>query len=296
MLSRVGIDSDRCSGLRSSRWRGSTIYPVPVGVRVEFCASSAGVFVNTGTDQSFCESSFDSSWESAMPQTYLPARESEMLNWTLTFGQTLLERFEEFGVPGQMAQQYWATQQRFTQAMSLATNPNTRTIPIVGQKNLCKRELTVATTRVVEVIQAWPGMTNTKREELGITVRDRTARVVPVPTEKPSVTVVEVDGHWATIGFGSKPTGVSGVSIFVQYDQSGSTDVPRGAWEFVAMSGRTRVRLPFYKTLDACTVWVSAMWFNGRKQCGPSSTPVSIRLAATEPLVAGEMGTTRAAA
>jgi hypothetical protein len=48
------------------------------------------------------------------------------------------------------------------------------------------------------------------------------------------------------------------------------------AWKFEGNTGRTNVEVVFPSTVAAgAVVWLTAFWFNGRKQSGPACAPVS---------------------
>ena len=68
--------------------------------------------------------------------------------------------------------------------------------------------------------------------------------------------------------------GVYGASLFSFVGTAAPSDI--GQWKFEGNTGRTRRVVEFDNTVAAgARVWLTAFWFNGRKQSGPAATPVS---------------------
>ncbi len=72
---------------------------------------------------------------------------------------------------------------------------------------------------------------------------------------------------------GGKPAGVSGASIFSYVEATAPSDI--SAWKFEGNTGKTAVVVFPNTTAAGATVWLTAFWFNPRKQSGPACTPVS---------------------
>lgn len=230
-----------------------------------------------------------------MPSNYLPSREAELVTWTNEFRANILAAPAAYGLSEQQATQYQATRTTFVNAYNAVQNPVTRTPPNFVAKDVAKRVLIVATRSLVDVIQAWPSMTNEKRRELKIAERGKRPMPSPVPGTAPFIKVSKTDGRVVTLKLQSsrtnkaKPKGVSGVSIFSYYGQQPPADA--NGWKFETMSGRTTVSIPLDATDAAGTVWVTAFWFNGRKETGVASNPISVNLPAASPLPQMTMAT-----
>ena len=219
-----------------------------------------------------------------MPQTYLPARESELVTWTGEFLANIQAAPADYGLTAQDATNYATTRTNFVTAYNATQNPLTRTPPNFAAKSAAKKTLVNATRMLVDQAQAWPQMTNEKRRALKITERGKKPTPSPVPGTSPFVIVEKVDGRVVSLRFqGSKsnrarPKGVAGVSVFSFYGEQPPTEA--SGWTYENMTGRTTMDLALDRTTDAGTVWLCAFWFNSRKESGLASAAVSVNLAA----------------
>jgi hypothetical protein len=134
-------------------------------------------------------------------------------------------------------------------------------------------------------IQASPAVTDAQKVQLGITVRKTTPSPVPPPSTAPTLTVAAVAGRTASVRLGDaqnphrrgKPAGVAGASVFSFVGAVAPADL--NAWKFEGNVGRPEIDITFPSTLAAgTTVWLTAFWFNNRKQSGPACDPVSANL------------------
>jgi hypothetical protein len=74
-----------------------------------------------------------------------------------------------------------------------------------------------------------------------------------------------------------KPPGVSGASVFSFVGAVAPSDM--GSWKFEGSTGKTKVDVSFDNSNAPGTkVWLTAFWFNGRKQSGPACAPVATNL------------------
>ncbi len=236
----------------------------------------------------------------ASVRDYLPSREAQLVTFTGEFSTNISKNSKGYGLTVDQATEYATTRERFVTAFNVAQNPLTRTPPNIQAKDAAKTSLINATRMLVDVVQAWPEMTNEKRADLKITLRDRKPTPSPVPSTSPFIKVKSIDGRIVTFECQStktsrgKPKDVSGVTLFSHY---GPTP-PQTAegWKLIGMSGRTTVTTTFDDMDAGGTVYVTGFWFNGRKQSGPSGKPISISLAATTPLPTLSISTARKAA
>jgi len=223
-----------------------------------------------------------------MPTNYLPREEAKLVTWTGEFLTTLQARpANYFNVDAARIAEYVTTRNRFVAAYNVANNANTRTRPSIEAKNEAKRTLIRATRSVVDGIQAWAQTTNEMRLELKISERGKKPVATPIPAQA-FVKVEKVNGRDVTLSIQqsrttrSKPRGVDGANIMVAYGE----ELPESTigWTFAQTTGRTKTTITLDAVAGPCTVWISAFWFNGRKQTGPASTPVSVNLGATSAL------------
>lgn len=221
----------------------------------------------------------------ARVKDYLPIREAELVTWTGDFLTTLQTKpANYFNVPASRIAEYVTTRNRFVNAYNTATNPNTRTGPAIEAKNVAKATLIRSTRSIVDEVQAWAQTTNEMRRELGITERGKKPTPSPIPP-MPFVKVESVNGRDVTLNLQQsrttkgKPRGAIGANIMVAYGDEMPTS--ETGWAFAATTGRTKVTVNLNAVTEATTVWITAFWFNGRKQTSQAATPVSVSLGAT---------------
>jgi hypothetical protein len=219
--------------------------------------------------------------------SYLPREEAKLVTWTGEFLANIQLSPAKYGLVAQQATDYATTRSRFVSAYTVVNNPITRTPPNIAAKNAAKKTLINATRMLVDVIQAWPQMTNELRRELKITERDKKPTPTPVPGT-PFVKVESINGREVTLNIQQsrttkgKPRLVSGANVFVYYGEEAPTTA--NGWKFETGTGKSKVTLNLSDVEAACTVWITAFWFNGRKESGPAADPVSVNLAAITPL------------
>jgi hypothetical protein len=216
-----------------------------------------------------------------MPTTKPPLKEAELVTFTGDFLHTLQTKpAGTFPVDAARIAEYVTTRNNFLAAYATASNPNTRTKPSVEAKNVAKAKLIRSTRSIIDVCQSWPQMTNELRFELGINERGKKPEPGPIPG-KPIVKVVAIDERDVTItiesskGVRAKPKGVNGASVMVAY---GAKPESIQGWTFKELVGKSKATITLDAVETACTVWITAFWFNGRKQTGQAATPVSVNL------------------
>ena len=133
---------------------------------------------------------------------------------------------------------------------------------------------------LVNKIQATPGVTDTQRSSLGITVRSTTRTAVAAPTTRPVATVDTSHRLRHTIAFvdeltpttRAKPDGVSGCEIWVKV---GTAPTDPSELSYLAMDTRS----PYVAEYDGADAGKIAhymlRWVNTRGERGPWSQTVS---------------------
>lgn len=234
---------------------------------------------------------------------YIPGVEAKLVTWTGEFLATLQSKpAGSLPISADRIAEYVTSRNRFLEYYSLANNPNTRNKPNINQKNEYKKTLIRSTRSIVDVLQSWPQMNNTLRDELGIPRRGTKPTPMPVPAKSPVIAIVSVVGRTVTMDImqgksqKGKPRGAVGANIFVAYGD----EHPEGAigWTLLTGTGKTRLTVRLGNTDAAETVWINACWLNGRRESGPSmDEPVCVNLpaAAAQIREAGTLKIRRAA-
>ena len=219
-----------------------------------------------------------------MGSTYIPNRESDLLTFLNAFAQKITPDATAYGLTVEQMMAFDDRRTAFATAYQVANDPLTRSPANVEKKNTAKKAAIAELRKLVDICQAWPGMTNDKRAELGITIKDVTPTPVPVPSASPVIDVVSVDAWTVRVRLHNgesprraKPDGVKGATLFSYVGDQPPADV--AAWKFEGSVTRTDVKLTFPTTLaPGTTVWVTAFWFNPTSQSGPAATPVSTQI------------------
>jgi hypothetical protein len=218
-----------------------------------------------------------------MAVNFFPSRDSELLAWSLNFKTLITASPTTYGLTAPLATAYGTLHTAYADALA-ACDPAIRTKSAVAAKNLARTNLKNNARLLANLVNGTASVTDAQKLELGLTVRAQPAPVPP-PSSAPAIEVVSVIGWTAkvrlknteTIGKRGKPAGVLGANVFSHVGATPPTDI--GAWKFEGGTGRVTVDVVFPNTLAAgTTVWLTAFWFNGRKQSGPACAPVSCNL------------------
>ncbi len=215
-----------------------------------------------------------------MANGYMPLRENDLLQWSMYLSQKLVESPEEYGVTAQDAAAYQTVWNAFAQAYQVANSSLTRSTPYITAKDDRKEELLRATRPLVARLQAWSGMSDEKRSKLGLRVRASSRARVKAPHERPSVSVVGVDGWVLKIRLmrdgttsREKPAGVRAAWLYTFIGDREPQDL--SAYTFQVETTRNNPRLVVYDNVRPGTrVWVTARWVSPTGKPGPACRPI----------------------
>lgn len=216
-----------------------------------------------------------------MATNYLPTRQAELARWANDFSALITADPEAYGLTAPQATAYTSVRQKYVDALDLATNPNTRSPVNIEKKNTAKKALIAKTRELVDICQAWPEMTNDKRAELGITVRDNTPTPTPIPTNAPKVSVASVSGRLFNLELRkddstsrAKPSGVRAAWIYTAFGDEQPTTFESFNFRGEARRTDTQIVMP-QSVAPGTKVWVSACWVNNAGKPGPASLPIA---------------------
>ena len=213
--------------------------------------------------------------------SYLPSREADLVNWTANFSSVIEANPSAYGLTAEQATAYLSAMEAYQSAYNTARNPSTRTPAAIETKNTFKAQLLVLTREFVNICQAYPDMTNNRRVQLGITVRNYEPTPVPIPTTPPQIDLLAAIGHTFKLRLHngestrrSKPTGVQGATVFSYVGEVPPADL--SDWKFEGSTTRTAVDVKIPGTVAPGTkVWLTAFWYNRRAESGPACTPIA---------------------
>jgi hypothetical protein len=170
----------------------------------------------------------------------------------------------------------------FAQKLSAATNPQTRGVRTVFEKDECKKVLVAEIRKIARQVNGLMDVSNDQRQALGLNVRDTTPTRVPVPSVAPYVRITDAKSgqiHFELRQDGdlrAKPDGVADALVFTFVGENPPAD-PR-QWVYCMTTGKTNCTTAFPEGSGGKKVWVAAFWTNSKGQNGPSSVPVSVDL------------------
>jgi hypothetical protein len=119
----------------------------------------------------------------------------------------------------------------------------------------------------------------------GVVVRKTTMTPVPPPAFAPALDILSVIGRTVKIRLHDstdasrrgKPAGVIGANVFSFVGAAPPDDVAN--WKFEGGTGLTTIDVVFPNSAaPGAVVWLTAFWFNARKQSGPACAPLSTNL------------------
>ena len=216
-----------------------------------------------------------------MGRSFMPERESELLNWSRRFARSVTALAQQINVPASMAAELTARQAAFESAYRIALDPATRTIVAVSAKDTARDALRAIISAVARLAQNQPALDDETRLMLGLTVRRKWTRVA-TPAERPMVSIGDVRANRVAVVVTNeqsrrcRPGGVAGVEFLYAV---GEQQPDMRAWRIIASTSRTSICLQFDASVPpGALVWIVARWFNPRQERGPLSFPACTRV------------------
>jgi len=219
---------------------------------------------------------------------FVPSRDADLLAFSANFNALINADPTIFGLTVAQGAAYAVLHDAFAAALAVTTSDATRTPSSIVAKNDARDALEHGASglrKLAAIIQAHPGTTNEMRSDLGLTVRDTEPSPVPVPETAPNLSIEKTVGRSVEIRLRDaenptnrgRPANAIGATILGCV----ADDPPADAmdWSFLTNTGRTRVHLDLPATIPAGSkVWITAFWFNTRKESGNPAAPQSTRL------------------
>jgi hypothetical protein len=169
-------------------------------------------------------------------------------------------------------------------AYTAAITPDTRTPVTIGAKRIAIRNMRANAILLAKIIYATATVNDSQLAGLGLLPRpSRTP--VPPPAAAPALEIVATTGNTVKIRLHDstsstrrgKPAGVTGAAVFSFVGAVAPTDA--AGWHFEGNTSRTVVDVTFPgSTAPGAKVWLTAFWFNARKQSGPACAAVGTNM------------------
>jgi hypothetical protein len=214
-----------------------------------------------------------------MAKSFLPDKDAALLAWSLNFSSKISATPVLFGLTSALATSYALLHTGYADALG-ACAPGERSKTLVSQKNAARASLKASARLLAKLVEGTATVTDAQKIELGLTVRQQPTPIPP-PAVAPALDVVSVLGRTVKIRLHDatdaarrgKPAGVDGATVLSYVGTTAPADL--GAWKFEGNTARTTVDVAFPNSVaPGAQVWLTAMWFNERKQAGPNCAPV----------------------
>lgn len=220
-----------------------------------------------------------------MATKFPPEREAEFVTFTQNFASKIATGFATYSLTTAQATAYGTLSTAFINAYNVAQADATRSPMNINLKNVAKKNLIANLRMLCKIIQNAPTTTNAMRIDLGIPQRGTTPTPIPPPSLSPGIVVTKAVNRTISVRLfdpqnpkkTAKPAGVSGITVFSFVGSAPPTDI--GAWKYEGSSSVMKFDIEFAPSVpNGATVWLTAFFFNNRKQSGVAATPISANL------------------
>jgi hypothetical protein len=217
----------------------------------------------------------------AMP--FPPTREADLVTASTNFKERIVAAPTLYALTEAQATEYATRHDTFVESYQAARDPSTRTPSQIIAKNTDKEALLTYLRELARIVQAAPNVTDEQKSILGLPVHNDEPTPIGAPTEPPVVVVCSMLGRNVKVRLQDlssptrrgKPLGVNGAAVFAYVGATPPADT--SDWTFVGNTARTSFDVELPATMPAgATMWITAFWFNPRKQSGPAATPTSV--------------------
>lgn len=217
-----------------------------------------------------------------------PTKDSELVTWSNNFDAHVTASAVSFGLDAGQAAGYNTLHNAFVSAYNTATNPGTNSKANVNAKNDAKNNLLNETNgawELVDIAQAFPGMTDTIRGQLGLRIPDTSPTPIGAPTTAPDLSILSTFGRTIKVRLRDqenptkrgKPDGVQGATILYHVGDTAPADPAQ--WTFALNTSKTLFEVDIPGTIAAGEkIWLVAFWFNARKESSPAASPEYTRI------------------
>jgi hypothetical protein len=218
----------------------------------------------------------------------IPLRDSLLLTWSTNTDARLTASPTAYGTTAAVATQYAALHDAFVLAYNnllAGRAAGIRSGPLTAIKDDAKTALLDFARPLYKTIQANTAVPDSGKIELGIVVPKTTNTPRPVPAFCPGLTVASVDGRVAKVRLwdpanpthSRMPDGCDGAIVMSHVGPTAPADP--SLYKMEGPTSRMTVDVVFPEGLAAGTqVWLTAVFFNERKQMGPACNPVGTQI------------------
>jgi hypothetical protein len=218
-----------------------------------------------------------------MPGALFPRSDKDLLAWSLNLSTKITATPTAYNLTAAIATSYAAVHASYASALALC-DPTDRNKTHVVNKNNARATLKREALLVVNQVNAGANVTPGQKTDLGIPIR-ATPQPQPVPSVWPAIIPQSVNGWTVLARIGEntssnrrgRPAGTSGTAVFSYVGPTAPSNI--SDWKFEGNTGKSEFTISFDSSLPAGTrVFLTAFYFNGRKQSGPLCPPVGLNL------------------
>lgn len=227
-----------------------------------------------------------------MPQNpaYFPTKEADILAWGLNWTTLATAAPATYGLTAPQALDAQNAFNDFSAALTLATDPSTRTPVTVNAKNVALQNLRAVIFPLSTAVSQNAGVLAANKTALGVTNRFTTRTVIPPPASAPGIDLINQTAAGALIrtfdigapSVKARPYGAVGTEVRRTISTAATSDPDAATfWNLIGRS-------PFVMTFDpgdsgkVCTVWVRYRMTaqgNGSGRYSPWSTSLVFNIA-----------------
>ncbi len=214
----------------------------------------------------------------------IPTKDVSLVDWSTNTNTRLTSSPVTYGTTAAVATQYDGLHDAFVLALNnliAARAAGVRSSPLASIKDDAKRDLLAFARPLYKQIQANTAVTNAAKIELGVVVPDVEPTPQPVPNFAPKLFVEKIDGRLVTVRVADPaddtrkrmPAGCDGATIMSFVGETAPTNPT--VYKYEGSTSRVTVEILFPETVEPGTqVWLTAFFFNERKQNGPACVAV----------------------
>lgn len=214
----------------------------------------------------------------------IPTKDVELVDWSTNADTRLNDSPATYGTTAAVATQYSAVHDPFIAAYNnnvAARAAGLRSSPLAAIQAAARKALLDFARPLYKTIQANTAVTDAAKIELGVHVPDMHPSPHPVPNFSPGLEIVKINGRLVTIRLYDPespthkrlPAGIDGATVMSYVGETAPTDP--AVFKYEGNTSRTTVEILFPESVAPGTqVYLTAAFFNGRKQNGPACTPV----------------------
>lgn len=212
-----------------------------------------------------------------MAGSYIPTREAELVTWAVNFDTLVTAAPATYGLVAADAASIHTYVAAFTAAYTLASDPVTRTLGTVADKDAKKAAMLAVLRSYSQRIKLNAGVADIDKANLGIPVGNAPPAPVPPPATYPLVSLaipaaLQIECRIrdsATPDSAAKPGGAIGAQVFVSTAATPPNDAT--TWKFAGFATRRSFVIDFDNADATKIAHVIMRWQNRRGQAGPWS-------------------------